>query len=73
MWGSNMSKLYIDGSSPKRCLSARQTRTLVRKLVAGFNAHGLQKGDCVCVVSFNDVSFPSSYAYLAVLKVWMLG
>jgi hypothetical protein len=27
----------------------------VRQLVAGFSGHGLTKGSCVCVVSFNDV------------------
>jgi len=52
---SDQSQLYIDSNDPTRYLSAKDTRTLVRKPVSGFDAHGLDRGDCVCVVSFNDV------------------
>lgn len=31
---------------------------LIRKLVAGFHAAGLQKGDVVCIHSFNDLYYP---------------
>jgi hypothetical protein len=48
-------KLYIDANDASRWLSANQIRKKVRQLVSGFNYHGLGAGDCVCVVSFNDV------------------
>ena len=53
-------QIYIDAVNPTRTISSRQGRVLVRKLVAGLRAAGLQKGDCVCVHSFNDVSSLSS-------------
>jgi 4-coumarate--CoA ligase len=31
---------------------------MVRKLVAGFRAAGLQPGDCVSIASFNDIMYP---------------
>ena len=48
-------KLYIDANDASRWLSANQIREKVRQLISGFNHHGLGTGDCVCVVSFNDV------------------
>ena len=48
-------KIYIDPENPGRSLSASETRTLVRRLIAGFKASGLQQGDCVCVHAYNDV------------------
>ncbi|KAF7879023.1 hypothetical protein EAF04_000223 [Stromatinia cepivora] len=48
-------KTYIDANDPSRSISAKQARIIVRKLVAGFHAAGLKKGDCVCLHSFNDV------------------
>ena len=53
-------KIYIDPDHPGRCLSANEARSMVRKLVAGFKANGLQPGDCVCVHAFNDVRAPLS-------------
>lgn len=53
--GTDLAQLYIDPSDPTRCLSFAQTRTLVRRLVSGFKSIGLSRGDCVCVMSFNDV------------------
>lgn len=51
--------IYIDALNPtSNSISARQARTLVRKLVAGFRAIGLEKGDCVCLHSFNDIHYP---------------
>ncbi|KAK2626437.1 hypothetical protein QTJ16_003612 [Diplocarpon rosae] len=47
-------QLYLDAANPQRSLSYAQTRSQVRQLIAGFAHHGVQKGDCVCVVSFND-------------------
>jgi len=51
--------LYIDCNDPSRSISAGQARTLVRKLVSGFQHHGLERGDCVCVVSFNEIHYTS--------------
>lgn len=48
--------MYIDAKDPARSLSARRVRTLVRQLSAGFNDHGLERADTVCMVSFNDVN-----------------
>ena len=48
-------KIYIDPDRPARSLSANEARCLVRQLVSGFKANGLQYGDCVCVHAFNDV------------------
>jgi len=47
--------LYIDADCPSRSLNASQTRTLVRKLIAGFRDAGLRKGDRVVVHLFNNV------------------
>lgn len=49
-------QLYIDANDASRYHSCSGIRTLVRQLVGGFHHHGLNKGDCVCVVSLNDVS-----------------
>lgn len=35
-----------------------EARILIRKLVAGLQAAGLSKGDCVCLSSFNDIYYP---------------
>lgn len=48
-------KIYIDADAPERSFSASEARTIVRKFIAGFQAKGLQPGDCVCVYAFNDV------------------
>ena len=48
--------VYIDAEEPSRSLSKSQTRMLVRRLVAGFQAVGLRRGECVLVVLANDVS-----------------
>ncbi|KAK3058920.1 hypothetical protein LTR09_000485 [Extremus antarcticus] len=50
--------IYIDGNNPSNSVSARQALSLTRKLVAGFRAIGAQRGDCVCINSFNDVQYP---------------
>jgi acyl-CoA synthetase (AMP-forming)/AMP-acid ligase II len=43
---------------PGRSLSLNQARTAIRKVVAGLQHAGLQRGDCVCVHSFNDIYYP---------------
>ncbi|CZS94648.1 related to 4-coumarate--CoA ligase [Rhynchosporium graminicola] len=50
--------IYIDAKDSSRSISSNQARVLIRKLVAGFHAAGLKKGDCVCLHSFNDVYYP---------------
>lgn len=47
--------IYIDALDPSRHYTHRQARSLVRKLVAGFRAQGLETGDVVCIHSFNNV------------------
>jgi len=53
---ADISQVYIDANDRTRKLSAKGVRTLVRQLTSGLNHHGLNKGDTVCMVSFNDVS-----------------
>lgn len=48
-------KIYVDVDDPSRSISANQTKSLIRRLVAGFKEAGLRRGDCVCVHSFNNV------------------
>ena len=48
--------LYIDPDHPSRCLTAAEVRCLVKRLIAGLKAAGLQEGDVVCLNAFNDVS-----------------
>ena len=50
--------IYIDALNPRNAISARQARTMVRKIIAGLRALGLQKGDCACINSFNDIHYP---------------
>lgn len=50
--------LYIEAKEPYRGLSAFQTKTLVKKLIAGLKVAGLQGGDCVLVHLFNSVKQP---------------
>ena len=47
--------IYVDAENPARSLSKSQTRLLVRGLIAGFQAAGVKKGECVLVVLANDV------------------
>ncbi|KUJ23636.1 acetyl-CoA synthetase-like protein [Mollisia scopiformis] len=53
--------IYIDVNDSTRSISTRQVRTLVRQLVSGFHNHGVKKGDCICVISFNDIHYTSLY------------
>ncbi|KAK5731677.1 hypothetical protein LTR17_011148 [Elasticomyces elasticus] len=49
--------IYIDCADPTQTLSARQCYALIHKLIAGLRHAGLKRGDCVCIHSFNNVSF----------------
>lgn len=48
--------IFIDAEEPKRTISAEDARSTIRKLIAGLKVAGLNKGDCVCLHSFNNVS-----------------
>ena len=50
-------QLLIDALNPDRCLSYNDIYSTVRKITAGLRANGIQPGDCVLVMSFNDVGF----------------
>ncbi|KAJ5502786.1 AMP-dependent synthetase/ligase [Penicillium fimorum] len=49
--------IYVDVSNPARSISCNQARKLVRQLIAGLRESGLEKGDCVLIHSFNDISY----------------
>ncbi len=48
-------KVYFHADDPEQSLSASEARSIVRQLVAGFRANGLEPGDCVCLYAFSDV------------------
>ncbi|EAW10018.1 nicotinic acid-CoA ligase pyr1 [Aspergillus clavatus NRRL 1] len=47
--------IFIDGQNPSRAFNATQFRLLVRSLIAGLQAHHVQRGDCVLVALENSV------------------
>ncbi|KAF2705392.1 4-coumarate-CoA ligase-like protein [Pleomassaria siparia CBS 279.74] len=57
--------IYVDAAEPSRTICSRQALVTIRKLGAGFKAIGLGEGDCVCVLSFNDIYY--SMAFLGIL------
>ncbi|KAK6586677.1 hypothetical protein PZA11_001734 [Diplocarpon coronariae] len=52
---TGLPQLYIDAANPHRSLSYARTRSQVRRLIAGFARHGVQKGDCVCVINYTSL------------------
>lgn len=48
--------IYIDAETPDLALNASQTRILIRRLIGGLKAAGLQQGECVLVALSNNVS-----------------
>lgn len=56
--------IYIDALDPEKAISARQARTIIRKLIAGLRALGLHQGDCACINSFNDIHYPMVFLSL---------
>lgn len=48
--------LYIDADNPDLHLTSTQAETLVRRLIAGLRAAGLQSGDVVLLCLGNSVS-----------------
>jgi acyl-CoA synthetase (AMP-forming)/AMP-acid ligase II len=51
-------QIYISALNPADNISARRAHTAIRQLAAGFRALGLQRGECVCIHSFNDIWYP---------------
>jgi len=47
--------IFIDAENPARALTAGRLRALVRTLIAGLRAAGVQRGDCVLVHLGNNV------------------
>lgn len=50
--------IYVEALKPENSISARQARSMIRKLIAGLRSIGLQQGDCACINSFNDIHYP---------------
>ncbi|PLB44148.1 putative AMP-binding enzyme [Aspergillus steynii IBT 23096] len=48
---------YVDVHDPSRSISHTQARGIIRQLIAGLRAWGVQKGDCVAIHSFNDIYY----------------
>src|SRR6201999_2436297 len=53
---NNYEQIFIDAATPSNSISSRKARHIIRQLVQGLRIAGLERGDCVCVHSFNDVS-----------------
>ena len=51
-------KIFVDAADESKSITASQAKTLIRQLIAGFRDHGLKKGDCVCICSFNSIYYP---------------
>ena len=47
--------LYIDAADPGNSISARQAKSIIRRLAAGLRHAGLREGETVCVHSANHV------------------
>lgn len=47
--------LFLDAEDPSRSLTGSQFRSLVRTLIAGLQAHHVQRGDCVLLHLGNSV------------------
>lgn len=58
--------IYVDAANPTRTISSRQARSIARRLCAGFQRVGLGEGDCVCMLSFNDIYY--SMAFVGILS-----
>lgn len=59
--------IYIDAANPSRTISSRQARQITQQLCAGFTSLGLKQGDCICMLSFNDIYY--STAFLGILSI----
>ncbi|KAF3046660.1 hypothetical protein E8E12_011467 [Didymella heteroderae] len=59
-------EIYVDAAEPSRSISSNQARRIAMKLCAGFRSIGLKEGDCVCMLSFNDIYY--SMAFVGILS-----
>lgn len=50
--------IYIDALDTSNHYTHKTAKQTIRKLVAGFRAHGLKKGDVVSLHSFNTIHYP---------------
>ena len=55
--------LLVDADDSSRFLTFRSCQTLVKRLVAGFQAYGLEPGDCVLTHLPNSVNRPRSLGW----------
>ncbi|KAJ5107110.1 hypothetical protein N7456_003785 [Penicillium angulare] len=53
--------LFIDAEDPSRSFTGTQFHRLVRTLIAGLKAHGVQKGDCVLMNLGNSILYPALF------------
>ena len=51
----SVSKILVDAYDTSRSISRKTARKTVQALIAGLQANGLERGDCVCIHAFNDV------------------
>jgi 4-coumarate--CoA ligase len=51
-------QIFVSASSPGITLSHTQSLSLIQHLIAGLRHASLQPGDCVCIHSFNSVTYP---------------
>ena len=68
----DLKPLYIDAENPARTLNKSQTRSLTKNFIAGLQHEGLQAGDCVLVVLFNNVSRASPSIDFSLISVDLL-
>ncbi|OJJ50997.1 hypothetical protein ASPZODRAFT_21502 [Penicilliopsis zonata CBS 506.65] len=58
---SDETPIFIDAENPSRFLSAARCRLLVRSLIAGLRAHGVQAGETVLVHLGNSFIYPALF------------
>lgn len=49
-------QIYVDTKDPTQTVSFNQARTIIRRLITGLRAAGVQVKDCVAIHAFNNVS-----------------
>jgi 4-coumarate--CoA ligase len=58
LFDAHVLQVLIDPSEPTQFFSHNTAVSLVRKLVAGFQNAGMEKGDTILVHSFNSIYYP---------------
>ncbi|CAG8212364.1 unnamed protein product [Penicillium salamii] len=49
--------IYVDTKDPTRTVSFNQARTIIRRLITGLRAAGVQVKDCVAIHAFNNIHY----------------